>query len=148
MTARLFDETVNHAETETRSLAHRLGGEKRLEDMFERLAGNAFAIVPHRQHDIGAGNHFRLLGGIFGIEHTVGGFDNQPATAGHGVAGVDRQIEQGIFQLRLIGFAGPEALSRAHLDLDRFAKRPAQHIGHVRNKRIHIDDGRLQRLAA
>src|SRR5690606_40160845 len=50
--ARLFDEAVHHGKSEAGTLAFRLGGEKRLEYLFENVLGNAAAGVRHGEHHI------------------------------------------------------------------------------------------------
>ena len=48
----------------------------------------------------------------------VAGADGEAASVGHGVAGVDGQVDDHLLELRLVGLDVPEIASRQDLELD------------------------------
>ena len=72
--ARLLGKAMHHAQPHSRSLAHLLGGEERLEDVFERFFRDAVAAVRHAEHDIVAGVDIHMRGGyVVTNSHVVDG---------------------------------------------------------------------------
>ena len=95
--ARLLGEAAHHGEAEAGALADALGGEERLGGVREGLRVHARAGVGDGEADIAAG---RQVGRRLVTVLRVGG-DGQPAAIGHGVPGIDREIEDG--ELELVG---------------------------------------------
>ena len=52
MTARLLDEAVDHGKPQPRAAAHPLGGEERVERLFDHIARHSAPGIGHRDHDI------------------------------------------------------------------------------------------------
>jgi len=75
---------------------------------------NAWAItdaassVRHRYHYIVARLHVVVEAGISLVEMRVGRLDRQPAALGHGVAGVDHEIQDHALELVGIGQCRPK----------------------------------------
>ena len=61
----------------------------------------------------------------------VGGLDRQPAAVRHGVARIDREVEDRVFELAGIGMGAPQPAGQHGLDADRLAERAAQQLGHA-----------------
>lgn len=109
MAARLFDETIDHRQAESRSLALALGREEGLEDLVDDVVRHTAAGVGHGQHDILARCHLVMGAGIIVVEMRVAQLDGQLALAIHRIAGVDRQVQQRILDLRWVDEGVPEA---------------------------------------
>jgi len=97
--ARLLDDPVHRRQTQPRPFAGRFRGEERLEDVRLRAGVHSSTRVRHGEHDVAAG-----LGGRVGLQVSlvhvhVGRFDGQPATSGHRVARVDRQVHDDLLEL-------------------------------------------------
>jgi len=103
MAARLLDETIDHAQAEAGTLAELLGSEERLEHPVSDRRRNAGAVVAHRYHDVGTQHRFRIGPDISLVEHDIGALECQLAAVGHGVAGIDGEIDQRGGQLGRIG---------------------------------------------
>ena len=120
--ARLLDEAVDLREAEARAVAHILGREEGLERLGQHLAAHPGAGVADAQHDILARRDFGLPGRVAFVEEGIGRLDGQPAAAGHGVASIDREVEDGAFQLVRVGVRPPQAAGEDGLDLYRLAQ--------------------------
>ena len=64
--------------------------------------------------------------GVGVIHESVQGLDGEPAAARHGVARVDREIEDRVLKLRRIGLDLPQTGGQHGLDFDLLAKRPVE----------------------
>ena len=131
VSADLLHKAEDHAEAEAgalpRCLVVKNGSKARA--IVWRHAGAG--IGDGDQHDILPGVTSAIGGRIGVVEVGVGGLDGQRAAGRHGVAGVDRQIEHGAFELRRVGLGAPQAAGKHGLDFDLFAQRPAQQLGHA-----------------
>ena len=83
------------------------------------------------------------------VEPFVGGLDGQPAAVRHGVARVDAQVEQRVFELVGIDQRRPQAAGADHLDRDVRARR----VRRIRSSmpaisRLTSVGLRIERLAA
>ena len=90
-----LDEMLGHGQPHARSPARRLGGVEGVEGMLCHLGGHAASGVRYPDTDIASLAQICPLGAEFGMI----GLDDQPAAAGHRVAGIDRQIQQGVLEL-------------------------------------------------
>ena len=120
-------------------------GSKAFADDLGRHAG---AGVGDGDHDILPGRHFGVAGGIGVVEMAVGRLDGQAAAVRHGVAPVDREVQDGVLELARIGEGPPQAAGQHGLDRDRFAERAPQQVGHAGDDAVGVDDLRRQRLLA
>ena len=104
---------------------------------------------------IADGDHHELpgldlaVGGSGGfVKRHVGGLNRELAAAAHGVARIDREIDDGRRKLRGIGQHAP-GLGREHrLDLDVLAEHRREQLGGLQHQAVDLDLARLQRLAA
>ena len=92
--------------------------------------------------------HVGLRLGVFLFDHNVGRFQRQLAALGHGVAGVDDQIEQGTFQLIRIDKRQMQVVGQHRIDLDGGAQRAPHQIQHPKHQLVEIRRLRQQGLMA
>jgi hypothetical protein len=97
--AGLFDEAINHAESQPSALADWFGGKKRLKRLLGNRLRHAASAVGDRDHDVGTVSHVghRTTAALPAFDVT--GRDRQLAAIRHGVSRIDRQIEQGRVKL-------------------------------------------------
>ena len=145
--ARLFDEAIDHGEAKPGALAVGLGGEERLEHPRLGLLAHPLAGVGDGQQHILAGRDVSGVACIGLVEHGVGDLHRQPPAAGHGVPGVEGQVQERALHLRRIGDGVPQAAGHHRLHLDRLAQGPAQQVGHVADQPREVDHLRGQGLA-
>ena len=82
------------------------------------------------------------------VEIGVAGFDRQLAAVGHGVARVEREIEDAGLELRRVDLDGPQAGAADRLELDGLAERAHQKVGHADDELVGVDRARVERLPA
>ncbi len=99
-------EAVDHRQAKPRALADRLGGEERVEGALDHLGRHAGTGVGDADADVLAGTHAARVGSVGAVEVCVAGLDGERATVGHGVAGIDDQVEDRA--LELVGVAQRE----------------------------------------
>ncbi len=88
------------------------------------------------------------LAGMGAAQGEVGAFDRQLAARGHGVAGVDRQVQDGAFQLIGVGARAPEIGGRDHRHVDLLAEGAMEQILHGMDQVADVEGLGIQRLAA
>ncbi|MNR05622.1 hypothetical protein D3C85_1216650 [compost metagenome] len=144
--ARLLGKTVNHRQAEPGALADRLGGEERVERLGQDFGCHAGAVVADGDHQVIAGLD-RLQGvDVAAVEVDVGRFNPQFPAIGHGIPGVDDQVEQGVFQLTDIGADRPDVFGQLQLEFDMVALGPAQQIFQGMDQLVGIQRPAIQRL--
>ena len=145
---RLFDKTVHLAEAEAGALPLRFRGDEGLEGSRRDIARHSRPGVGNGDHHILTGNGLRIVARVVLVEKRIGEFDGQTTAIGHCVAGIDGQIENGVFQLPLVDHAGPQAGCHDGLQFDALAQCSAQQIGQVMQHAGEVDGARCQRLAS
>ncbi len=148
MPATLLGETVSHAQAQAGTVAFRLGGEKGFEGLLDDLGRHADAGVGHRQQHVLTGRHVGLGARIEFVEHGVAQFQGQLAALGHGIAGIDRQVEHHLLELVRIDHGGPQAAGDHGFDLDVLADGLAQQLVEIAQQPAEVGRLRPQRLAA
>ncbi len=88
-----------------------------------------------------------MCGDIVLIQPPVGRREGERAAIGHGVAGIEGQVEQGIFKLAGVDDGLGQVLSQHGVHLDGFAKGAPQQVGHPPHQLVQVDRFRLQGLA-
>ena len=147
LTARLARETIDHRQAQTRSLAHRLGREEGLERALHDLRRHARSGVGDAQRDVLAGLQVQRDAAA-GVDPAVGGLDRQPTAIGHGVAGVDAEVEQRVFQLVRIGQHRPKPRPGHHLHVYSRPHGAPDQILHAAHQAVGVGRARIQRLTA
>ena len=72
-----------------------------------------------------------MLPDIFVVEEGIACFNRQPAFAVHRVAGVDREVQDRIFQLIRVDEAIPQPTRDYRLDFDLPTEGATKHLIHV-----------------
>ncbi len=114
-------EAVHLGKAEAGALADRLGREERLEDLVEHIGGNAEPGISDIDPDELAG--VRRLG-----LHDVARADRHRAAVGHGIAGIDDEIEQGGFELGDVGLDRPDVAVDVEGQTHRAADAGIEHL--------------------
>jgi hypothetical protein len=81
------------------------------------------------------------------IERGVRHLDGHRSALGHGVARIDRQVEDGVLELAGVDLGVPRLGGDVELDGDALAERMAQQVGQVAHQAGDIGRLRRQRLA-
>ena len=132
-TAGLLDDAVHGGQAQAGALAHLLGGEERLEHLVQVLRRDADAGVGHLDQHIVARRHHRV-----GLHHRIvrphlAGADGQHAAVArrrvHGIARVDRHVDDHLLQLTLVHLDHAQVAAVGHLQLDVLADQPADQVG-------------------
>ena len=104
------------------------------------LLVHACSGVADREQDVVAGRHRRMLVGEFGIKANARRAESQFAATGHGVARVDGQIQDDLLDLPLIGLHRAESRIERDLQLDVFAEKARQHLDHILNNQVQVQN--------
>ena len=124
--ARLLDDAVDGGQAEAGALADILGGEERLEDLGHDLGRHAGAGVLDLDQHVLAGRH-AVAGELQALAlGDVARADGERAAVGHGVAGVDGEVDDHLLELRLVGLDVPEVAAGQDLELDLLAERAVE----------------------
>ena len=145
--ARLANEAIHHGQAEAAAGAEGLGGEEGLEEAWQEFRRNAGTGVGDVELHVVAGRHFNKQGeaaGNVAARHR----DGQLAALGHRVAGVDGQVEEGVFELvrvdqRMKLFGG-----QVEVDVDALGEGARQQLGHAVHQRTDFHRAGRQRLLA
>jgi hypothetical protein len=90
--------------------------------------------------------NFGVGGGVFLVEIQVRRLDRQSAAAPHGVAGVDRKIEQRVFEFVGVDAGQPQAGAEDGFDRRRLSQGALEQLRHPRDQPVEIEGTRRQRL--
>ncbi len=95
----------------------------------------------------------RMLQGVDLVDESVAGFDRQLADlqmvlAGHGVACIDHEIEDGGFHLARIDLDLPQPGAADDFEIDILAQRALEEVRHAVEQSVDIDGLRVERLLA
>ena len=144
----LLDDAIDGGQAQAGAAVQFLGGEERLENPAQVLRRDAAAGVAEGQADVAARGRLGVLMRGGGIQGDGGGFDAEPAAAGHGVAGIDGQIEQDLLDHAQVGLDGGKAGGEIHLQGDVLAQDAAEHLGDVVDDFVQIHHLRMELLLA
>jgi len=109
---------------------------------------HADAGVRDRQAHVVPGGHAVAPLDVLVVQRDARRLDAQPAAAGHGVAGVDGEVQEYLLELTGVGVhrAGGGIERRGELDV--FAEQPPQHAVHVGDHGIDVEHLGSEHLAA
>ena len=143
----LGNNAVGGGQSEAGSLAHLLGGEERLEHLVEVLFGDPGAGIRDHDADVivfleAAAAQFRDVPG----GDVLGGDGERPALR-HGVPGVDRHVNNHLFELALVGAYLPQILGVGHTQGNLFPNQAADQVGKVGKDIGHVQHLGVERLA-
>src|ERR1019366_7574186 len=93
--------------------------------------------------------HYSHVGfGVGFVDLDITGFDDDPSASGHGIAGIYRQVHNGLLDVVRIGLDVAGIRAQAHHELDVFSDQAAQHAFGLPDHRVEVDDAQLHDLAA
>src|SRR6476619_6006014 len=138
VSAALFDDAIDHRQSEPGAFADLFGGEKRLEDASLCFRVHSTARVMDAQSDIRADVSASMLIDIDLIELYIGCLDRQCAAVRHGISGIERQIQYHLFDLHRIGLNLADR-PRCIDDCDGLADQSAQHGHEIGDDCIEIN---------
>ena len=136
----LGDDAVHRREAEAGALARLLGGEERLEGARPRRLVHAAAGVGDLEHEVVAGGGGDEDAAVVLVQLDVGGPDGERAALGHGVAGVDGEVEQHLPELARIGAQLAELRIEEQAQLDVLADHAAEQLGDVLDDAVEVQD--------
>src|SRR5882757_4586158 len=140
LSAGLMGETVHLRKAKPGALADRLGREKRIEYLVKQVGRDADAPIPDRDGDIVA-----FISGSAGILIMRG--DHDRAARGHGVTGVDDEIDQRRLQFGDVDHDGPDVAIDVELKPDGAADAGVEHFANRVDPFGEINDLRIDALA-
>ena len=82
------------------------------------------------------------------MELHVGGFDRQAAALLHGIARVDHEVHDDLFELPRVRPHQREIGRQHEVERDVFADEPAEHLADAGDQHVQIDERGLQHLRA
>ena len=128
----LLREAVDHRQPEPAPRSDVLRGEERLERPLLDLLRHTAPGVGHGDHNIAPGASLGVQTHVIEVELRILRRDAQFSSAGHRVAGIDGQVENGVLQLARVDLGPPEIGIRFGLDLNGLAERAPKDRGHLR----------------
>ncbi len=146
MAIALFHDSVDGRQAEAGPLAHGFCGEERFEDVGLGLLVHAGPGVGHfQQHEAaGRGPRARLSGRFLHIL----GLDAQRPAVRHGVARIDHQIQDDLFELPRVGFYPVQLGIQNKRELDVLLDQAAEHFVQIADGLVDIEDHGLDHLLA
>ena len=149
MAAGLTAKAIDLAQAEAGALADFLGGEERIEGA--RAASqrsmptpvSITAIITYSPGSTRSGERGDV------VRHRDCGSRSRSISlppSRHGVAGVERQIDEGVLELVRIDEGAPESVREHGLQRDRLAERPLQQIADSADERVGVHRLRRERL--
>lgn len=135
--ARLTHEAIYHRQSQASAIALRLGAVKRLEDAIKVIWRNTCPGIAHREHHVLSRCQF-LFASPTAYRHAVAGKDKL-AALGHGVATVDAQVEQGVFQLARVDAGEGNVRVLVLFDPDVAPYGALQQGEHVVHQQVDVD---------
>ena len=108
MPAGLFHEAIDLAQAQARSAASALRCVERVKRALDDLWRHACPRVGDSDEHVLACGNLRVLTGISFVKVRVRSFNRQAAAVGHGVAGIDAQVQEGVLKLAGVGIGPPK----------------------------------------
>src|ERR1700743_1418628 len=113
MAARLSNKAIDHAETKPGALADILSREEWFKNPIPYLGSHSAARVCDRESHVGTGGALRYQAPVF---YNVSGLNLKYTTIRHGVARIQRQVEDSRLQQRRIDVAWPQSVIELQFD--------------------------------
>jgi len=144
----LIDDAINGGEAKTGAFAGFLGGEEGFKDAGFDFGGHAGTVIGDGKHGVVAGLEGRMRERVLFIGDDIVGFNDEFSAAGHGVGGVDGEIEKDLFDLTGVGEDAAERIAAAHVEFDVFAKKSLEEAAGFHDEVVEIEDAGLKQLPA
>jgi hypothetical protein len=141
----LLDDLLGGCETEACSFAGFLGGEEGFEDALAVFRGDAAAVVAHGDDDKGGGASFGV-GGV-GAAGVLDFKLDDSASFGEGVAGVDAEVEEDLFDLGAVAHDAGGCIGGLGADADSGVDAMAEEALDVGDDATHVSGFLFQSAA-
>ena len=145
--ALLYD-AVDGGESEAGAVLPVPGGVEGFEHACEGGFVHAGAGVAHDEGDVAAGGDFVRAGGARLSEVGVGGGEGEFSAFGHGLAGVDGEVDDDLLDLDGIGVDGAQFIGGAEVEADILAEETGQDPDHVFEEEVEVEVSGLKYAAA
>ncbi len=142
----LFNDAVDGGEAESGAFADFFRGEEGFEDMGESIWGDTAAGIGDFEEHVGAGVGVGLGGGGIFVDGGALGADEELAAFGHGVAAIDGEVEDNLFEHDGVDLDVGEVGGEGEVDGDTFADGALHHIGHVFDELVGVEHDWLEEL--
>ena len=133
------DDAEHHGEPQAGAGSGALGGEERIEDAIEHRRGHPRARVADFPADVVAWFAAATAGFNGGREDHIFRLEPQLAAAGHGIAGVQAQVEEDLLQLRLVAQQSPRLRGNGRQARDVAGKGAGDDADDFRKHRVRRD---------
>src|SRR5262249_22569858 len=100
----------------------------------------------HGEHDIPAGWNRRVRGGVLFMQVDLACFNREFAASRHGIAGVDYEVHDDLFDLIRVCLNLAASSFRKNREFDVFADQPAEHLDHFFYAVVDVKNPRLNDL--
>src|SRR6185437_9362193 len=144
VTVTLLYDSVNRGQSQTRSFTYGFGGEKRFEYVCLGLRVHAGSSVSHLQQHKSAGGRARSGLRIHLLDILC--LDAKAAAVGHGVACVDDQIQNNLFDLPRVGLYVVQLRIEHEREFDVLLDKASQHLVEGADRLVDIQDHRFDHL--
>ena len=139
MPAVLPDDAVDNRQPEAGTPVARLGREEWLEDPFQHCRGHALAGIRNCDTGEPPGRPLAELSRGGGVEFYRLDRDRQESAVGHGVAGVEAEIEQNLLHLALVRLGHHRLRGSAKIDAYVLGNQAADHRQMGGGQAVEID---------
>jgi hypothetical protein len=136
----LLDGAVHHGEAEARAAPGPLGGEERLEQVRAHLAAHPGPLVGHREERVRAGARDARGHLPAAVDPDVRRLDGELAAGRHGVARVDRQVDQDLLDLPRVEGDRRQRLAADDPQLDVLADEAQDHLLGAQDDLVEVED--------
>ena len=128
MTPALLDDTVDRRQAHSSAVSLLLGGEERFEHLLLSLCIQALTAVRNTQQHVGAWQDLLRIGAHLVLTQLdLGSLQVELAAAGHGVAGIDHQIDDNSLDLQSVRGDSSDTLISGEGQIDIRGQESAQH---------------------
>ena len=138
-------QAVDLGQAETGALVRSLGGEERFDHARQEIGRNAAAGIGDGERDIVAGGAVRR---VVGGQRNILRRNRYASAIGHGIAGIDREIDQRQFELGFVDADRPRRGGNIDQEFDIDMHGAGQHVANGGNRSGEADHGRVQRQRA
>ena len=146
--AALLDETIDHREPKAGPFAERFRRVEGLEHLAHGLGADPDPGVADPDHRVVAGIDPILARSLGRGDFDLPCRDGKPTTVRHGIARVDREVDDGALELIGVRQRRPYIRLQVHRHLEALAERPVQEILDAADELVRVEGLRIERLAA
>src|ERR1700722_19611463 len=144
----LTNDAVNGSKAQARAFADILGGKKRFKDTIQCAGVHSRPGIGNSEHGIASGLGMRLSRELLLVEHNFPGFNEELAALGHGIASVNAQVHDDLFDLGWVGTNHRQVRGQIRFDFNIAAEDFFQEAESFGDVLIEIYVARLENLAA